>query len=69
LLIALRDNASLLADPEGILSGLAAGKMDSGGPDSTPPPTTLYPQGFGAEELVAVIESERVWRHLESTKV
>lgn len=62
LLIALRDDADLLGDPdELLLSGQT--EMDEV-PVNGPPyrRSTLYPQGFSANQFVEVIETEKVWR-------
>lgn len=53
LLIALRDDRQLLNDPDGIFSQPSNGAAAVA--------TTLYPQGFSAVNLVAVIESQAVW--------
>jgi Holliday junction resolvase-like predicted endonuclease len=61
LLIALRDDAHLLADPIGLLSGRI---LEGEGPEAKAPVvlSTLYPLGFSADRLVEVIETEAVWR-------
>ncbi|CAN7486227.1 hypothetical protein [Rhizobacter sp. LjRoot28] len=62
LLIALRDDADLLGDPdELLLSGQT--EMDEVPGDGPPRRrSTLYPQGFSANQFVEVIETEKVWR-------
>lgn len=52
VLIALRDDAQLLADPDGMLGqNLAA----------TDGRVTLYPEGFSAGRFVEVIHGAEVW--------
>ncbi|RUR67492.1 hypothetical protein EJP67_10500 [Variovorax guangxiensis] len=59
LLIALRDDRSLLRDPSGIFSGA---DVEYTYPDtSATSALSLYPSGFTAERLIAVIEAEAVW--------
>jgi Holliday junction resolvase-like predicted endonuclease len=62
LLIALRDDADLLADPDGLLSGRSVDKANLDHFDVPRPSATLYPQGFSANRLVEVIEAEIVWK-------
>ena len=63
VLIALRDDAHLLDDPEGLLAG-DLGDEDAARAARTIPPATLYPRGFDAARFVEVIESEAAWgRH------
>jgi hypothetical protein len=62
LLIALRDDADLLADPDGLLSGRSVDKANLDRFDVPRPSATLYPQGFRADRLVEVIEAETVWK-------
>ena len=62
LLIALRDDADLLTDPDGLLSGRSLDKANLDRIDGPRPSATLYPQGFNAERLVQVIEAEIVWK-------
>ncbi|OLP05091.1 hypothetical protein BLL52_3911 [Rhodoferax antarcticus ANT.BR] len=53
LLIALNDNRHLLHDPEGLFSQSAPGDRAE--------PQSLYPQGFNAQRLNEVVESQAVW--------
>ena len=53
LLIALRDDGHLLREIEDVAHNQ---------PDVSALPTTLFPQGFSARQLVAVIESQAVWQ-------
>jgi hypothetical protein len=62
LLIALRDDADLLTDPDGLLSGRSLDKANLDRSDGRRPSATLYPQGFNVDRLVQVIEGEIVWR-------
>ena len=58
LIVALRDDRSLLCDPAGLVSGRVS--ADTGLADQHVR-TTLYPSGFSAARFVSVIEDERVW--------
>jgi hypothetical protein len=60
VLLALRDDCHLLDDPEGLMAGLLVDE-NAISPSARAPRGTLYPEGFRAEELVSVIETERVW--------
>lgn len=62
LLIALRDDADLLADPEGLLSGRSLAEESPSRIEAPRPSATLYPQGFRADRLVEIIEAEIVWK-------
>ena len=62
LLIALRDDADLLADPDGLLSGRYLDEKYSDRIEGPRPSATLYTQGFTADQLVEVIEAEVVWK-------
>jgi predicted RecB family endonuclease len=62
LLIALRDDADLLADPDGLLLGRYLDEDYSGRIEAPRPSATLYPEGFSADRLVEVIEAEIVWK-------
>lgn len=53
LLIALNDNRHLLHDPDGLFSPRASA--------ASAEPQGLYPQGFSAERLIEVIETQAVW--------
>ena len=64
LLIALRDDADLLADPDGLLSGRSLDEESPSRIEAPRPSATLYPQGFSADRLVEVIEAEIVWKAL-----
>jgi hypothetical protein len=58
VIIALRDDRSLLGDPEGLVSGqVPAGEALA----DCRVRSTLYPSGFDAARFVEVIESESVW--------
>lgn len=60
VLIALRDDRHLLNDPEGVLSGTY--DPDRFTVDEARHSTwTLYPEGFGVERFIEVIETEAVW--------
>lgn len=62
LLIALRDDADLLGDPDELL---LSGQTEMDEVSVNGPPcrrSTLYPQGFSANQFVEVIETEKVWR-------
>ena len=60
LLIALRDDRQLLADPAGVLKGTRP-THQSAAPDADRKRWSLYPNGFGSSQLIDVIESEAVW--------
>lgn len=60
LLIALRDDRQLLADPAGILKGTRP-THQSAAPDADRKRWSLYPNGFCSSQLIDVIESEAVW--------
>ncbi len=60
VLIALRDDRHLLNDPAGLFSG-APGMTRPAEQLAHPSAATLYPNGFGVERFVEVIESEAVW--------
>jgi hypothetical protein len=62
LLIALRDDADLLADPDGLLSGRSLDEEFPNRIEAPRPLATLYPQGFSSDRLVEVIEAETVWK-------
>ncbi|TXG79946.1 MAG: hypothetical protein E6R14_10100 [Thermomicrobiales bacterium] len=66
LLIALRDDRHLLNDPEGLLAGRCP-VLSALETDRIPRRWSLYPEGFSAERLVQVIETEAVWDVLEQT--
>lgn len=53
LLIALRDNRHLLHDPDGRFTQTA--------PAALAEPSTLYPEGFSADRLIEVMETQAVW--------
>jgi hypothetical protein len=62
LLIALRDDADLLADPDGLLSGRS---HDEDSPHRIEGPRggdAVPPQGFNTDRLVQVIEAEIAWK-------
>ena len=58
VIIALRDDRRLLGDPEGLVSGRLPASATSADDRAR---STLYPSGFDAALLFAVIENERVW--------
>lgn len=60
LLIALRDDRHLLNDPEGLLAGDYRADQ-SPEADTSRSAWTLYPDGFGAERFIEVIETGAVW--------
>lgn len=60
LLIALRDDAQLLRDPGGLLTG-----QEAPAPISDDLTSTLYPDGFSALRFVEVIETEAVWSGID----
>lgn len=53
LLIALRDDRHLLHDRDGLFSPIL--------PTASVQPKSLYPQGFNAERLIEVVETQAVW--------
>ena len=58
MLIALRDDAHLLSDPDGLLSGTSRSAHDGDGI------STLYPEGFNAARFVEVIQGAEVWSEM-----
>lgn len=58
LLIALRDERRLLADPEGLVRG---GDTSTGRATAEFHSSSLYPSGFNAKRFIEVIEAEAVW--------
>lgn len=54
LLIALRDDRHLLHDPEGLFAQTT--------PSEHAKRQSLYPQGFSAERLIEVVETQAVWQ-------
>lgn len=60
ILIALRDDRELLADPIGIL-GEGYGLPCVNPPTEKQTPNTLYPNGFNAQRFVEVLENELIW--------
>jgi len=60
LLIALRDDRHLLNDPNGLLAGDHVADQ-SREADASRSAWTLYPDGFGAERFIEVIETGAVW--------
>jgi len=58
VLIALRDDAQLLSDPDGLLGQTPSGTDGSRGT------STLYPEGFSAGRFVEIIQSAGVWEQL-----
>ena len=60
LLIALRDDRHLLNDPNGLLAGEYVADQ-SREADASRSAWTLYPDGFGAERFIEVIETGAVW--------
>ena len=60
LLIALRDDRHLLNDPNGLLAGDYVADQ-SREADASRSAWTLYPDGFGAERFIEVIETGAVW--------
>ena len=63
LLLALRDDCHLLDDPEGLAEGPPL-RSDVLSPSAKSARGTLYPEGFRAERLVQIIETEAVWATL-----
>jgi hypothetical protein len=67
VLIALRDDALLLHDPEGLLSPLTDGSPRRDGTLTRAPtrrPGSLYPEGFSAHRFLAVIDAQAVWHDI-----
>ena len=60
VLIALRDDRELLADPIRIL-GKNDGQPRAASLAEEPTPGTLYPDGFNAQRFIEVLENELVW--------
>ena len=60
ILIALRDDRELLADPIGIHGGNSELPSIESVAEGQPP-DTLYPDGFNAQRFVEVLENELVW--------
>lgn len=58
VIVALRDDRSLLGDPVGLVSGQPPSESSLG---ENPAMATLYPSGFDAARFAAVIENELVW--------
>lgn len=58
VLIALRDDADLLNDPEGRFAGNGEDEVSQREIQQS---TTLYPNGFSGNHFIEVIEQERVW--------
>ena len=56
LLIALRDDRHLLHDPSGMFAPTA--------PAAGAEPQSLYPQGFSAERLMEVVQTQAIWEEL-----
>ena len=52
-LIALRDDRHLLHDPSGMFAPTATATRTE--------PRCLYPQGFSAERLIEVVQTQAVW--------
>jgi hypothetical protein len=63
LLLALRDDCSLLDNPEGLVESRTEGANILSPPVKTTR-STLYPEGFRAENFLRVIETEAVWATL-----
>lgn len=64
VLIALRNDAHLLHDPEGLLSRSTDGSPRRDGTSTRAPtsrPGSLYPEGFSAHRFLAVIDAQAVW--------
>lgn len=60
LIIALRDDRQLLADPAGILKG--SQKINQSDPaNGDQKKWSLYPAGFSSNQLIKAIESEAIW--------
>lgn len=64
VLIALRDDRELLADPIRIL-GKSDGQPRAESPADEQTPGTLYPDGFNAQRFIEVLENELVWLEAE----
>lgn len=64
ILIALRDDSELLADPIGIL-GRSYGLPSENLPAKTPTQRTLYPNGFNAQRFIEVLENESIWLEVD----
>lgn len=62
VLIALRDDAALLWDPDHLFAAGVPGP--TGNHAAAPDEDSLYPLGFSARRLVEVITREEVWRDL-----
>lgn len=60
ILIALRDDRELLADPIGIL-GEGYGLPSANLPAENKTLETLYPNGFNAQRFIEVLENELIW--------
>ncbi len=60
LLIEIRDDRQLLNDPEGLLVGNCREDQSHEG-ETSGSASTLYPDRFGAERFIEVIETEAVW--------
>lgn len=60
ILIALRNDRQLLADPAGILKG-ARPTHQSAAPGVDQRSWSLYPNGFSSSQLIDAIESEAIW--------
>jgi len=58
VIVALRDDRSLLGDPEGLVSGRVPANAELADRHVRP---TLYPSGFSVARFVSAIEDERVW--------
>ena len=61
MIVALRDDRSLLNDPEGLMSGQPPAEATRVDLQSR---ASLYPAGFNAERFVSVVEGEMVWEEL-----
>ena len=61
VMIALRDDAHLLNGPVDDFAGNDGNELSQ---CETQQPTTLYPDGFSADDFIEVIEQERVWVNL-----
>jgi Holliday junction resolvase-like predicted endonuclease len=61
LIIALRDDRELLTDPAGVLRGPLENNLSISQPEDRNE-WSLYPDGFSAPRLLAVLENELVWQ-------
>jgi hypothetical protein len=66
VIIALRDDAHLLDDPDGLLSGqYREGVFEEAGTSRS---TTLYPNGFSASRFLEVIDGEELWKERKTSE-